>query len=173
MASARRGCGRFGHNTRSESSGPTVPPDPCIRRAGPRDLSALVAIEAAAFEPARRSSRASLRRALGSRFQRVFVFDIDGDVAGLIVLWPYRHSWRVYNLASDPSHRNRGVAGALLSESIELARRAGARTLVLESRDEPGLVRFYERRGFAVRRRLPDYYGRGQHAVRMARPLAA
>jgi [ribosomal protein S18]-alanine N-acetyltransferase len=148
-----------------------VPPDPRIRRAGPRDLSALAAIEAAAFEPARRSSRASLRRALRSRFQRVLVLVVDGEVAGLIILWPYRHTWRIYNLASHPAYRNRGVAGALVSESIEQARRAGARTLVLEARDEPGLRRFYEQRGFAVRRRLPDYYGRGQHAVRMARSL--
>jgi [ribosomal protein S18]-alanine N-acetyltransferase len=150
-----------------------VPPDSRIRRAGPGDLAALAAIEAAAFEPERRSRRASLRRALRSRFQRVLVFDIDGEVAGLIVLWPYRHTWRVYNLASHPSHRNRGVAGALLAEAIEQARRAGAHTLVLESRDEPGLVGFYEQRGFSVRRRLPDYYGRGQHAVRMVRSLSA
>jgi [ribosomal protein S18]-alanine N-acetyltransferase len=148
-----------------------VPPDSRIRRAGPGDLAALAAIEAAAFEPERRSRRASLRRA--PRFQRVLVFDIDGEVAGLIVLWPYRHTWRVYNLASHPSHRNRGVAGALLAEAIEQARRAGAHTLVLESRDEPGLVGFYEQRGFSVRRRLPDYYGRGQHAVRMVRSLSA
>lgn len=142
-----------------------------IRRAVLRDLEVLAAIEAAAFEPVRRSSRRALRRALSSAFQRVLVAELDGRVAGMMVLWPYRHTWRIYNLATHPDFRHRGVAGALLARAVAEARAAGARRLSLESRDEPGLVGYYLRRGFSVRARLDDYYGPGQHAVRMALPL--
>lgn len=144
-----------------------------VRRAAAGDLQAILAIEQAAFDPARRSSPASLRHALGSRFQQVLVLELDGAVAGYAVIWPYRHSWRVYNLAAHPGYRNRGVGGALLGAVVERARQAGARRVVLESREDPPLLRFYEGRGFVRRRRLPDYYGPGQHAQRLELPLSA
>lgn len=144
---------------------------PRVRDARPADLDAIAGIELAAFEPARRSSRAVLRRALGSSFQRVLVAELDGVVVGFLVLWPHRLTWRVYNLASDPAWRNRGVAGALLDAAVALAVSRGALRMVLECRAEPGLTGFYGQRGYAVERRLPNYYGRGEHAVRMVRPL--
>jgi ribosomal protein S18 acetylase RimI-like enzyme len=153
-------------------SSPPTTTERRIRPAGPADFHAIAGIEQQAFDPARRSSRAALRRALQSQFQRVLVLELDGRVAGYLVLWPHRHTWRIYNLASDPAQRNRGVAGALLAAVAEQAAAAGARLLVLESREQPELLRFYEQRGFRVARRLLDYYGEGQHAVRMNRPLS-
>lgn len=138
-----------------------------IRPAGPEDLSEIVRIEEAAFEPSRRASRASLARALRSEFQRVLVFQDGGTVAGYVILWPYRHTWRIYNLATDPERRNRGVAGTLLAAAVATARHHGARRLVLESRATPELVGYYQARGFRVERRLADYYAPGEDAVRM------
>ncbi len=143
-----------------------------IRAAGPGDLAAIEAIETEAFEPSRRSSRRVLRRALGSAFQRVLVMELDGAVAGYLVFWPYRHTWRIYNLATAPAWRGRGVAGRLITAVVDAARAAGARRVVLESRDEPGLVGFYEARGFRAARALPDYYSSGGHALRMVLDLA-
>lgn len=142
-----------------------------VRSATLGDLRAILAIEAAAFDPVRRSSTAAMRRALKSHFQRVLVLDVAGVVAGYVVLWPYRRTWRIYNLASHPGYRNQGVGGALLAAAIERAARAGAQCLLLESRDEPALLRFYEQRGFRASRRLPDYYARGEHALRLELPL--
>lgn len=138
-----------------------------IRPAGPADLEAILRIEEAAFEPSRRASRASLARALRSQFQRVLVFEHRETVAGYLVLWPYRHTWRIYNLATDPGHRNRGVAGTLLAAAAAAARDQGARRMVLESRASPELVGYYRARGFRVERRLADYYAPGEDAVRM------
>ena len=140
------------------------------------DLDAILAIEARAFEPARRSSRETLRRALRSAFQRVLVLEgstAEGGaaVAGYVVIWPRRRTWRIYNIASDPAWRNQGVGGTLLGAAIAEATRAGAERMVLEARREPALVRFYEQRGFRIRRELPDYYARGGHAIRMELPL--
>src|SRR5690606_31634717 len=106
-----------------------------IRPAGPADLDAILAIETAAFEPARRSSRRALRRALDSPFQRTLVLeapDAEGArrIAGYVVIWPFRRTWRIYNLAADPSWGPQGFGSALLAAVVEQASRAGARRLV-------------------------------------------
>ncbi len=145
---------------------------PVVRPAVRDDLEAVLAIEAEAFEPSRRSSRASLCRALTSSFQRVWVLELDHALAGYVIVWPFRHTWRIYNLASDARFRNRGVGGALVSAVAAEAKRAGARRLVLESRLDPALTAFYQRRGFRVARRIPDYYAPGEDAARMVMPLS-
>ncbi|MDZ7669350.1 MAG: GNAT family N-acetyltransferase [Gammaproteobacteria bacterium] len=143
-----------------------------IRPADQQDLESIAAIEAAVFEPDRRSTPRSLRRALGSRFQRVLVAQQGTRVVGYTIVWPYRHTWRIYNLATAPDHRRRGVAGALLAAAEAEARAAGARRLVLEARADGGLAEYYAERGFRARARLRDYYARGQDAWRMEMRLA-
>lgn len=143
-----------------------------VRPAGPADLEAILAIETAAFDPARRSTRRALRRALDSPFQRTFVLEAPDArgvrrVAGYVVLWPFPRTWRIYNLAADPSWGAQGIGSALLSAAIEEATRAGASRLVLEARAEPRLLRFYERRGLRRVRELPDYYAPGESALRL------
>ena len=101
----------------------------------------------------------------------MLVIELDGVVAGYLVFWPHRHTWRIYNLATAPAWRGRGLAGRLIAAVVHAARAAGARRVVLESRDEPGLVGFYEARGFRAVRTLPDYYSSGEDAVRMALDL--
>jgi ribosomal protein S18 acetylase RimI-like enzyme len=142
-----------------------------VRSATLDDLGAILAIEEAAFDPVRRSSTAAIRRALKSHFQRVLVLEIAGLVVGYVILWPHRRVWRIYNLAAHPGYRNQGIGGALLAIASEHAERAGAQRLVLESRDEPALLRFYQQRGFRSSRRLPDYYAPGEHALRLELPL--
>lgn len=108
-----------------------------------------------------------MRRALRSTFQRVLVLEAGDGVAGYVIVWPYLRTWRIYNLAADPARRKQGVGGALLAETAARAERAGAVRLVLESRSQPELLRFYEQRGFRARCHLPDYYAEGEDAVRM------
>lgn len=141
-----------------------------VRPAGPDDLPQIVRIEEAAFEPARRSSRRALRRALASEFQQVSVIALAHNGAGAVgylIAWPYPHTWRIYNLATDPAHRHRGLGRALLADVQERARNSGATLLVLEARIDPGLIGFYRRQGFCEARRLPDYYASGEDAWRM------
>jgi [ribosomal protein S18]-alanine N-acetyltransferase len=138
-----------------------------VRRATPDDLTAILEIERTAFDAPRRSSAASLRRALGSRFQRVLVLERAGSVVGFVVVWPYRHSWRIYNLASHAGHRNQGIGGDLLAAAVAFARQSGAKRVLLESRDDPALLRFYRERGFLPTGALRDYYAPGDDALRL------
>jgi ribosomal-protein-alanine N-acetyltransferase len=148
----------------SESS---EPPRQRIRTAGPGDFAAIQRIETVAFEPSRRSSAASLKRALRSAFQRVLVLEADDELAGYLILWPHRRTWRIYNLAADPRRQGQGVGSALLETVVAAAQRGGAERVVLECRDDPALMAFYQHRGFQARGRLPDYYSKGEHATRM------
>lgn len=138
-----------------------------IRPARAADLACIQGIEAAAFEADRRSSRRALQRALSSSFQKVLVAEVAGQVAGFLILWPFRHTWRVYNLATHPAWRNQGVARRLLQAVQASATDAGARRVVLEAHARGNLVDYYQRLGFQARARLPDYYAQGQDALRM------
>jgi len=140
---------------------------PAIRLGTPDDLDAVFRIERTAFEPERRASRRSLRRALVSPHQVVLVAQQGAQLVGYAVLWCYRHTWRLYSIASDPSVQGRGIGGALLDKAVLVARAAGARCLQLEARSTPQLQGWYERKGFEVVQSLPDYYAPGDHAVRM------
>jgi ribosomal protein S18 acetylase RimI-like enzyme len=150
----------------------TVPSQATIRPARAVDLACIQGIEAAAFEPARRSSRRALRRALHSSFQKILVAEIDDEVAGFVVLWPFRQTWRVYNLATHPAHRDQGVGKRLLQAALAAAQQAGARRVVLEARATGHLVDYYQRLGFRAQARLPNYYAQGQDALRMELSLS-
>ncbi len=58
-----------------------------------------------------------------------------------------------------PTHRGQGVATRLLDEIMVLARRIGARRMLLEVAETNDAARaLYASRGFAAGRRRPDYY---------------
>jgi hypothetical protein len=115
--------------------------------AGPRCAALLLAVSARARARARRR---------GGR---------------MIVLWPLSPHLadlqpRIASGAAQSRRRRRAAGGGARAGGAA----AGARCWCSSRASEPELLGFYEQRGFRVRRRLPDYYGRGQHAVRMNRP---
>ncbi|MGH3411462.1 MAG: GNAT family N-acetyltransferase [Marmoricola sp.] len=77
-------------------------------------------------------------------------------------------------IAVDPSHRRRGVAGALLAEAVRLGRAAAADRLLVEVReDNAAALGFYAAQGFVEIDRRPRYYADGATAVVMRRGLVA
>lgn len=165
------------------SAAPSAPDVP-LRRAGPGDLDALIALEAACFEPERRSSRAVLRRSLQSPRQEVWLIDADEEAvdvggrgvrvpAAMLVVWRHPRTTRVYSLAVHADRRGRGLGERLLRYAEAESVWAGAERVVLEvDARRPRLVTWYEAQGYRRVAVLPDYYGSDRPAVRMEKRLA-
>ena len=146
---------------------------PRIRRATPADLPAILALEQACFEPYRRASEGSLRRSLRSPRQSFWLAESGGRILGLLVLWHFRGTVRVYDVATHPDARGQGIGHALMAHAEALARKQGASRISLEAEEQdPHLVAWYRKQGFEVVDRLPDFYHEGCSALRMVRRLA-
>jgi ribosomal-protein-alanine N-acetyltransferase len=61
-------------------------------------------------------------------------------------------------LAVAPAWQRRGVGGALLDQSLSIARRRGMLTMNLEARASNNAISMYERAGFEFVHRRPGYY---------------
>lgn len=153
----------------------TRPAHARVRRATERDLPALLDLEAASFQDYRRASPASLRRSLTSPHQSFWVIDHPAGydrLAALLVLWHFKRTWRVYDIATHPEARGHGFGRELMLHAEALARKAGAVRMSLEAEEQDRrLVAWYGSQGYAVVGRLPHFYHNGCGAVRMAKRL--
>ncbi|MBG0791621.1 MAG: GNAT family N-acetyltransferase [Desulfovibrionaceae bacterium] len=91
---------------------------------------------------------------------------------GAAVIFQYKRSLRVYSLAVDGAHRMRGLGEALMHHVMDFAVSHGYERITLEAdMANTNLVEWYKRIGFEPVRPLPDYYGPGEAALRMALSL--
>ena len=83
-----------------------------------------------------------------------FVWVEDGHIVGNITLSPYESRLDRYiitNVAVKPSYRRRGIARALMQESINHLRTLKVRTALLNVRPtNPGAVKLYRNLGFSA-----------------------
>lgn len=143
-----------------------------IRRATPRDFSAVQDLERACFQPYRQASAASLHRSLTSRRQSVWILEDKAGLAAVLVLWHHPHRVRVYDIATRPDLRGLGLGLRLMAHAETLARQEGQHWITLEADPrEAGLVPWYKSQGFTIVARLPRYYKNGRAAVRMTKPV--
>lgn len=85
---------------------------------------------------------------------RVFVAELDGEVAGVVVLRPDDEGVEIKRLWASPLVRGRGVGSALLDAAIA-AGEGDVRLSVWEWRTD--VIRLYESRGFV---RVPSWDAR-------------
>ena len=145
-----------------------------VRRAARSDLETLVRLEEAF--PGDRVSRASFARFLDSGTADVWVADLAGSVVGDAIVTYRRgfHGARLYSLVTDPGHRDRGVARALLDAAEAAAVERGCVSIRLEVRvDNVAAIGLYERRGYEVVGVTDDFYEDGSDALRMRKRLRA
>jgi GNAT superfamily N-acetyltransferase len=116
-------------------------------------------------DPADADLSAAIGRALAVDVSTVVdtVLLLDGETAVAhasirMLQLPTGPEWEVKRVIVDDSRRGRGVGRALMAEIIEVARRGGARRLILQSGDrQPEAVALYTKLGFTPIPVYPPY----------------
>jgi ribosomal protein S18 acetylase RimI-like enzyme len=103
----------------------------------------------------------------------LWLADERDDVMGCVGLRPLPNvgpdAGEVKRLYVRPSHRRKGIAGALMDALETAARESGYRALYLDTKDDmPTAIRFYESRGYE---RIPRYNDNPQATIFMRRLL--
>jgi ribosomal protein S18 acetylase RimI-like enzyme len=102
----------------------------------------------------------------------------DGAAMGWSYFAPDAYAAGVFNvwwIGVDPAQHGTGAGECLLAHVECAAGAAGARVIVIETSDQAPLARarrFYAKRGYAERGRIPDFYARGDAKVIFSRTLA-
>ena len=138
------------------------------------DLDEVLDIERVSFQTP--WSRSAFRYELTqNRVARSVVLRMGRELAGYLCLWEIGHEIHITNLAVHPRFRRRGVARALLGQTMEGARRSGVELLFLEVRPTNGeALALYESFGFSViGRRKGYYFDTGEDALVMEARLGA
>ena len=105
-----------------------------------------------------------LRRRLEAKDSQLFVATVDGVIAGFAQLYPLmssvsmRRAWVLNDIFVDESHRNAGVAGALLDRAAEFLKETGASRLELKTaRDNRAAQALYKKHGWRREEVFIDY----------------
>jgi ribosomal-protein-alanine N-acetyltransferase len=146
-----------------------------IRRAAPKDLRRILAIEGASFGPEAYDCKlfAHFLRQCGDLF---LVAERSRKVCGYMVtcIRVGRGAARaeLVSVAVEPAKRGGGTASALLESTLRRLRRRHVErlNLVVRAGNRPALA-FYEKYGFRRIRRVPRYYEDGADGIAMARPV--
>jgi ribosomal-protein-alanine N-acetyltransferase len=136
-----------------------------------RDLGAVRRLEKDTFGPHAFDGVTFLCFAC-SRSHRFLVARDQGQMVGYVVGrqsgWGRRKQGHIVSIAVRGDHRGQGLGAMLLAEVLAQLRDAGVDEVALEVGEaNDNAIRLYRRFGFEVDRTLPDFYGPGEHALRM------
>lgn len=128
-----------------------------IRQLEPKDISAILRIQASSPETAQ--WHRSAYEDIGNAGARCWVAEDQGRLRGFLVARVTTGEMEVLNLAVAADARRKGIGGALLQEAISWGEEMGARRVFLEVRAGNSTARqFYERNGFVPSGIRPKYY---------------
>jgi ribosomal-protein-alanine N-acetyltransferase len=129
-----------------------------FRRLGLRDLPAIETIERRAYRTPWSRSMFAGELAKPSSLC-LGAFDQEAHLVGYLIISRYVDAWHVMNIATDPDHRRKGIATALMQHLFELTGNDGQRGYTLEVRvSNLDAIRLYERLGFKARGTRRGYY---------------
>jgi ribosomal-protein-alanine N-acetyltransferase len=140
---------------------------PVIRDLAYADLPAVVSIERRSFASPWSPGMFVLEMSRDSTIG--LVAELDGRIAGYIVMSSYDRAWHLMNVAVDPGHRRNGIASSLVARALEKA--GGQVPVTLEVRPtNRTAIAMYEKLGFVPRGHRRGYYpDNGEDALIMWR----
>ncbi len=150
------------------------------RFAGLADLQALLALEASSFGVGPYRSHGFDARQFryylkNPRAIVILASDASGLIGSVIATAGTRsraHVGRILNLAVVKLRRKAGIGRKLLAKAERWMKQQGCDRIYLEvAQGARAATEFFVGRGFVPVRRLPDYYGRNNHGLRMKREL--
>jgi len=141
-----------------------------LRRAGPADLDAIAALEAACFGAGDGAFTRRQLRVLLQNPNAYWLISRDGRAMACWLKVSNGHAcWaRLYSLAVHPALRGQGLGQQLLKSGFAWMRKQRLTTCRAEVKaDNRGARRLYARNGFSETAKLPDYYAKGVDGVRL------
>ncbi len=142
-----------------------------VRCAQPGDLSQIVQIEGLCF-PEETAFPPRMFAYLIRYAVSLVACEPEKKVLGFIMGYTSGNAGAVYTLDVHPSYRRKGIGYKLLLSLEEKLAQLGARAIRLEAAiDKPGAVELYKKAGYHERELVKNYYGRGNHALRMWKNL--
>jgi [ribosomal protein S18]-alanine N-acetyltransferase len=151
-----------------------MPPAAKLRRARMSDVGALSALEKEFFTSDHQISDRGFRHYVGSPISDLIVADVEGAVAGCVLVNYRRDSSlaRLYTIAVAEAFQRRGIARQLMAAAERAARRRGCRFMRLEVRaDDASAIALYESSGYVRFGKRTRYYDNRIDALRFEKPL--
>jgi [ribosomal protein S18]-alanine N-acetyltransferase len=113
----------------------------------------------------------SFARELDNPCARCWVAEVDGKLAGALVIWLILDEGHIATIATHPDTRRRGIGRALLQTGMDAAYAEGARIYHLEVRaGNAAAIKMYETFGYEIVGRRPRYYqDNGEDALLMSK----
>ena len=144
-----------------------------IRRAESGDLAQIVQIEELCF-PDETAFPPRMFAYLIRYAVSIVACEPEKKVLGFIMGYTSGNAGAVYTLDVHPNCRRKGIGSKLILALEEKLALLGAETIRLEAAlEKPEAVELYRKAGYQERELVKNYYGRGKHAVRMRKRLAA
>ncbi len=128
-----------------------------IRELRDEDVEPLSIIEARAFTMP--WSAADFARLIQDRNSQYLVAEVDGRVVGCCGVTNVSGDGEIDNVVVDEEYRNRGIATALLRETLRRGYAMGAEAFTLEVRvSNAPAIHIYEKAGFVSEGIRPHFY---------------
>ena len=128
-----------------------------IRELRPEDVEPLSIIEARAFSMP--WSAADFARLIADRNSLYLVAEVDGQVVGSCGVTNVSGEGEIDNVVVDEAYRNRGIATALLQETLRRGYAMGVEAFTLEVRvSNAPAIHIYEKAGFVSEGIRPRFY---------------
>jgi len=142
-----------------------------IRKARPGDLAQIVQIEGLCF-PEETAFPPGMFAYLIRYAVALVACEPEEKVLGFVMGYTSGTLGAVYTLDVHTGYRRKGIGSELIKALEKELAKMGAKSVRLEAAlEKPGALELYRKAGYEERELVRNYYGRGNHAVRMWKKL--